>query len=316
MEDATRINKILSYIHENYSRKITADDIANHAKISRGECFRCFKRFMDKGLVEYVNEYRLSKAAELLKTTDMSIIDISTECGFENASYFGKMFKDTYNLTPLGYKNAYVWTDKTIQNVGGCDYEFWIDSGEGKMIITGEKNNGSFICEWDKINNIVFRGGKKFQNRDKTHEQIGKISLQFDVDCNPWGDSYICIYGWMVEPLIEWYIIETYSTYKPPSMNPLLGTHKTDDGTYEIYSVKREKRPAIVSGLNDFDQHWSVRTSERGSGMVDVSAHFRAWESLGLPLGKLAEVSLNIEGWKSSGSAVVRTNVLTIEQPL
>jgi len=315
MADATRINQILSYIHENYNKKITADNIADHIKISRGECFRCFKRHMDKGLVEYINEYRLAKAAEFLKTTDMSVIDISTECGFENASYFGKMFKNAYNLTPLGYKNAFVWTDKTIMDVGGCDYEYWKDYGKGKMIVTGDKHNGTFICEWDEINNIVFRGGRKFHDHDKTHDQIGNISLTYDAEIKTWGDAYLCVYGWTVEPLVEWYIIEEYSTYKPPSMNPLLGIHSTDDGTYEIFTVKREKRPSIIGDNNDFDQYWSVRTSERSSGTVDVSAHFRTWESLGLTLGKLAEVSLNIEGWKSRGSAIVRTNKLIIEHP-
>jgi len=66
---ADRVKKILRYIHENYNKKLTADDIANHANISRGECFRCFKQLMNMTPVEYITEYRLQRAAELLRET-------------------------------------------------------------------------------------------------------------------------------------------------------------------------------------------------------------------------------------------------------
>ncbi|MCL1823941.1 MAG: glycoside hydrolase family 11 protein [Oscillospiraceae bacterium] len=309
---AERMKEILSYVHAHYNERITADDIAAYVKISRGECFRCFKRFMNKSLVEYINEYRLIKAARLLKESGMSVIDIGTECGFENASYFGKVFKDMYEMTPFQYRKSEIFTKNTLQNINGYDYEYYKDTGEGTMTVTGTNANGSFFCNWNNISNIVFRSGKKFNERNQTHDQIGCITLQFDVDYHPYGDSYLCVYGWTVDPLIEWYIIERFTTYKPPAEGDFLGTHETNGSVYELYRMKRENRASVL-GMKDFEQYWSVRKQFRSSGEVDVSAHFRAFENAGLRLGMLTEVSFSIEGWLSSGNAVVRKSVITIK---
>jgi AraC-like DNA-binding protein len=104
IQSAKYAKEILSYIHTNYKEKITIDKIAKHVNISRSECFRCFKRFMNKKPVEYINEYRLMKAAKLLRETDKSIASIYTECGYESASYFAKIFKKIYSMTPLEYR--------------------------------------------------------------------------------------------------------------------------------------------------------------------------------------------------------------------
>ena len=99
-----RAREILAYIHANYHEKITVEEIAKHLNISRSECFRCFKRFTNKRPFEYIIEYRLSKAAQLLRETEISISDISSACGFDSASYFSKLFKEKYAMTPLQYR--------------------------------------------------------------------------------------------------------------------------------------------------------------------------------------------------------------------
>ena len=101
-----RAKEILSYIHSNYNEKFTIDEIAKNVNISRSECFRSFKRFMNKKPVEYINEYRLMKAAKLIRETEKSIANIYSECGFENAGYFNKIFKETYGMTPLQYRKT------------------------------------------------------------------------------------------------------------------------------------------------------------------------------------------------------------------
>ena len=103
---AERMKEILSFVHDNFVKRITVDDIAQYVNISRSECFRCFKRFMNKRPVEYINEYRLQKAAKLLRETEQSITDIYLGCGFDNASYFSKAFKDRYMATPIQYRKS------------------------------------------------------------------------------------------------------------------------------------------------------------------------------------------------------------------
>lgn len=311
MRQSDRMKEILSYIHEHFNQKIVAIDIANHLNISRSECFRCFKHFMNKTLVEYVNEYRLRRSTILLRETEKSIIDISVECGFEHVSYFSRLFLDAYSMTPLQYRKAQIWTNNMIQNINNYDYQYWKDSGNGTMIITANANNGSFSCEWNNIHSIMFRSGKKFNKFEKTHGQLGNILLHFDASFHSEGCSYLCVYGWTVDPLIEWYIVERFSHFSPSEDLISLGTFDVDGGTYENFHVTRINQPTIL-GIGTFDQYWSIRTSGRDNGTVDVSAHFRAWENMGLKLGNLTEIALSIECWKSNGSAVVNTNILSI----
>lgn len=101
-----RTQKMLSYIHEHYFEPITIDDIAKAAQISRSECFRCFQKLVCRKPFEYLTSYRLTKAAELLKTTSLSVTEISLRCGFNYQSYFGKRFQEYYRMSPLTYRKT------------------------------------------------------------------------------------------------------------------------------------------------------------------------------------------------------------------
>lgn len=98
------IKKMISYIQEHFADHIAIADLTEHAHVSRSECFRCFHRYTGKKPMEYINEYRLSQAASLLKGTNLPVSEISSSCGFGSSSYFGKLFKETYRLSPLEYR--------------------------------------------------------------------------------------------------------------------------------------------------------------------------------------------------------------------
>ena len=99
-----RAREILAYMYAHYHEKITVEDISKHVAISRSECFRCFKRVTGKKPVEYLNDYRLLKAAQLIRETEKSIEEISSICGFASASFFGKVFKEKYGKTPMQFR--------------------------------------------------------------------------------------------------------------------------------------------------------------------------------------------------------------------
>lgn len=101
-----RVKDILSFIHDHYQENLTVEDIARHAGISRNECFRCFKKYVNKKPVEYINEYRLARAARLLRETNDTVTEICIACGFSGSSYFGKLFREAYGTTPLKYRCA------------------------------------------------------------------------------------------------------------------------------------------------------------------------------------------------------------------
>src|SRR5690554_758137 len=190
---------------------------------------------------------------------------------------------------------------------GGYDFEFWKDSGgSGTMTLN---NGGTFSAQWSNVNNILFRKGKKF-NETQTHQQVGNMSLNYSANYQPNGNSYLTVYGWTVDPLVEFYIVDSWGNWRPPGASSK-GTINVDGGTYDIYETTRVNQPSI-KGTATFKQYWSVRTSKRTSGTISVSQHFNAWESRGMPMGKMYEVALTVEGYQSSGSATVTSNTLTI----
>jgi len=188
----------------------------------------------------------------------------------------------------------------------GFDYELWHDSGNVQMMLN---EGGTFNCSWSEINNVLFRTGKKF-DQTKTHEQIGPISVNYGCDYQPVGNSYLCIYGWTVNPLVEFYVVDAWGSWRPPGAESK-GTVEIDGGTYDIYETTRTNQPSI-QGTTTFQQYWSVRTDKKTSGTVSVSEHFNRWENMGMNLGNLYEVALCIEGFRSSGTANVYKHTMTI----
>ncbi len=99
-----RCKVMMSYVHDNYQKDITLQDIASSANVSESEALRCFKMVLNTSPIKYLKNYRIEKAASALKTTALPIIDIGFDCGFSEMSYFSKSFKEVYGVTPSEYR--------------------------------------------------------------------------------------------------------------------------------------------------------------------------------------------------------------------
>ena len=110
--------------------------------------------------------------------------------------------------------------------------------------------------------------------------------------------------------MVEYYIVESWGTWRPPGATSK-GTITVDGGTYDVYETTRVNQPSI-DGNTTFQQYWSVRTSKRTSGTISVTEHFKAWENMGMKMGKLYEAALNVEGYQSSGWADVYKNNINV----
>ncbi len=97
--------KIITYIRENLSSRITLDETARRFNMSSKYFCRFFKNNFHKTLVEYITSVRMEKALELLSDTDMSVTDIALECGFSNMSYFAQTFRTSVGISPREYRN-------------------------------------------------------------------------------------------------------------------------------------------------------------------------------------------------------------------
>lgn len=101
-----RLRTMLSYIHAHYSENLSIDSLIQAANISRSECFRCFRAVIGKTPSEYLCQYRLSQAAYFLTYTDRTLSDICYSCGFKNMSYFGKLFRESWGMSPGQYRKT------------------------------------------------------------------------------------------------------------------------------------------------------------------------------------------------------------------
>jgi transcriptional regulator GlxA family with amidase domain len=95
-----RLQKMLSYIYENYAETVTLEDIAKAADISRSEAGRCFRTFMGCSPVEALIHYRLQVAHRLLSEKTQTLQQISYACGFNSTNYFSRQFKKRYGYAP------------------------------------------------------------------------------------------------------------------------------------------------------------------------------------------------------------------------
>ena len=100
----TYIEHALQYMSLNYSKNIKVSDIATEIGINRSYFTMIFKKVLHVSPQEYLMNYRFQKAAELIRTTNLSIQDISNQVGYENPYNFSKMFKNCYGVSPKKYR--------------------------------------------------------------------------------------------------------------------------------------------------------------------------------------------------------------------
>ena len=202
---------------------------------------------------------------------------------------------------------------QTRGNIGGYDYEMWNQNGQGQASMN--PSAGSFTCSWSNIENFLARMGKNFDSQKINYKKLNGITLEYDVEYSPRGNSYMCVYGWTRNPLMEYYIVEGWGSWEPPGNADNLGNVTLNGNGYKIRKSMRYNQPSL-DGNATFPQYWSVRqtsgsrdnTTNYMKGTIDVSGHFDAWEKAGLDMsGTLYEVSLNIEGYQSNGSANVKS---------
>ena len=100
------VNLSVKYINQNYTENISSGEIADAAHLSKGYFCHIFKNVMGRSVTKYINELRLAKAAELLKSTDMNITEAALCSGFSDPNYFARVFKREFGKTPREYRTA------------------------------------------------------------------------------------------------------------------------------------------------------------------------------------------------------------------
>ena len=103
LRDSERVKAMLQFIMENYGEAIDTAAIARSASVSESECLRCFRATIGTTPIRYLREYRIEQAANRLAISQAPIADIASACGFQDISYFTKIFREMKGNTPKEY---------------------------------------------------------------------------------------------------------------------------------------------------------------------------------------------------------------------
>ena len=185
-------------------------------------------------------------------------------------------------------------TSQTGTN-NGFYYSFWTD-GQGQVQYTNG-NAGQYSVKWSG-NKGNFVAGKGFNPGSAR-------TIKYSGSYTPNGNSYLSVYGWSRNPLVEYYIVENFGTYNPSSGAQKKGSVTCDGSNYDVLVSTRTNAPSIEGDGKTFQQYWSVRTNHRSSGSVNTACHFNAWKSHGMNLGAFDYQIVATEGYFSSGSASI-----------
>ena len=101
--DQSFMNSI-SYIHQNFQKKITMDELSTIARMSESSYFRKFKKICKMTPVTYINKLRIEEAKNMLINTHSSISEISYQIGFYDISHFTKAFISATGISPANYR--------------------------------------------------------------------------------------------------------------------------------------------------------------------------------------------------------------------
>ena len=104
-ENRRHIKSALEYITDHYSEKLSISEMAQLAGFSENYFMSLFRQYVGMSCIQYVNHYRIQKAAHALEETTKSVSEIAMIHGFDNISYFNLQFRRTFGMTPREFRS-------------------------------------------------------------------------------------------------------------------------------------------------------------------------------------------------------------------
>lgn len=99
-----RIRKVVEYIHNNFSEELSLEELSSIALMNKSYLSGLFTKVMHMRVFDYIELVRINHSKVLLKTSDLSILEIALESGFKSSSYFSRIFRKLMGMTPNEYR--------------------------------------------------------------------------------------------------------------------------------------------------------------------------------------------------------------------
>ena len=205
------------------------------------------------------------------------------------------------STTPLSGGTQHCSSNAQGNLSGGYQWTIWSSGTGGCMTPYGV--GAAFKANWNNSGDFLARVGLSLGSNRK-FDQFGTISADYShtKTGTAGGYSYIGIYGWSLNPLHEYYIIDDWYGSRPSFAGDKVGSVTVDGASYDILTHTQVNQPAITGRNETFVQFWSLRTTARQCGHISISEHFRAWANAGLTLGNMVEVKILAEAGGGVGS--------------
>ena len=100
------VNKAIHYMEENYSRKLTLQDVADCCYVSQWHLSKLLNKYAEKSFYDILNSIRIQAAKKLLEDPSLKIGDISERVGYSDTAHFARTFKKLENMSANEYRNS------------------------------------------------------------------------------------------------------------------------------------------------------------------------------------------------------------------
>lgn len=207
--------------------------------------------------------------------------------------------------------------------VGGYDYECWTDMDSDKYTFT-PNDNGGFDASWEFSSDGFFSKGLIDSSKPKSKNYCISYDVSSSVDPDTAADNYcsfICAYGYSLDPHSTFMITDSFIGV------PFVGTENssfkkvgelTSNGEhYDLYYYKYIQR-SIAGEQYEIEQFYSMRKGAETDaaeinrkGTINFGDHLNAFEKLGYKIGDIDRISFNVEAYKCSGSAKLKSCEIT-----
>ncbi|MGO4374852.1 helix-turn-helix domain-containing protein [Paenibacillus sp. MCAF20] len=144
-----RMNRIVSYIEENYTGKLLLSTIAKQENLSLSYLSHFLKENLNMTFQEYLNQVRFEKAKQLIMQTNMKLIDICMESGYSDTRYLNTMFVNQFGCTPKQYRESKAYWDKQGTHLKLQNGQRFYSESESLELLTAHKQKLVDACEFE-----------------------------------------------------------------------------------------------------------------------------------------------------------------------